>query len=112
MEAEAPLLPFSPCGRRWTRFEAARPDEGFSQRRCLLKQPLIRRFSPPSPTRGEEERASAPIIIRRCDGRKLNRNYMARCNQPKRIIGVLRTPGFQRFQLALHGVDRVARKHD
>jgi hypothetical protein len=44
---------------------------------------------------------SAPIIIGGCDGRKLNRYDMARCNQPIGVVGVLGATGFQRLQFTL-----------
>ena len=43
------------------------------------------------------EKKLAPIIVGRCDGRKLNRYNMARCNQPIGIMGVLGATSFQYF---------------
>ena len=49
------LVPFSPCGRRWSRRISA-PDEGFSlsiDRNPSPGSNSLRSFEPPSPTRGE-----------------------------------------------------------
>src|SRR6185436_8984541 len=61
-------FPFSPCGRRWLASSDARWMRGLSPRR----EPLIRRFAPPSPTRGEGKkqrvvRKRAPASIPRLE---------------------------------------------
>jgi hypothetical protein len=47
--------------------------------------------------------SGAPIMIGRCDGCKLNRDNMARCNQPVGIVRVLSAAALQCLQFALHG---------
>ena len=81
------LLTLSPCGRGWLAAFAARRVKGSLRKRSLHEfaetYPVIRRFAPPSPTRGEGgKRAPAPCVGTLCPLLVLDRGHQ-RCSAQK-----------------------------